>query len=566
MAGIKDILKNDPRGLVARAYGFSELAHKDQKRKSGEAYFMHPLAAAEILHAWHLDDTTIAAGLLHDTVEDTGASLDQIRKEFGEDVAFLVDGVTKLGHIKYRGAAMKVENLRKMVLALSKDLRVVFIKLADRLHNMRTLDALPPAKQKRIALETDEIYAPLAYRLGMQNLAGELHDLAFPYLYPEEDRWLKKSVEEQYEKRLAYLEQIKPELERILKAHEVTPRTIDFRAKRYSSLYHKLLSHEMNIEKIHDLVAMRVILDTVPECYAALGAIHQAWPPLPGRIKDYIAMPKPNSYRSLHTTVIGPGEKVIEIQIRTKEMHDANEHGIAAHWLYDQKKTGGETAPKNIARELQWVEQLKNWQETYRGAETNPEEFLQAMKIDFFKDRIFAITPRGDVIDLPKDATPIDFGYHIHSVIGDTAVGAKVNHQIVPLDHKLSSGDLVEIVTQKNKKPSEDWLIFVKTAAAREHIRAALRTKKNTLSAQRVPTKMELKITVQNRLGLLKDISEIIARSHINILGVNSTTHPGGHFGVMKIQCGIADREKIEKLILKIKKLKEVREIGFKLI
>src|SRR6266481_5613394 len=470
MAGIKDILKNDPRGLVARAYGFSELAHKDQKRKSGEAYFMHPLAAAEILHAWHLDDTTIAAGLLHDTVEDTGASLDQIRKEFGEDVAFLVDGVTKLGHIKYRGAAMKVENLRKMVLALSKDLRVVFIKLADRLHNMRTLDALPPAKQKRIALETDEIYAPLAYRLGMQNLAGELHDLAFPYLYPEEDRWLKKSVEEQYEKRLAYLEQIKPELERILKAHEVTPRTIDFRAKRYSSLYHKLLSHEMNIEKIHDLVAMRVILDTVPECYAALGAIHQAWPPLPGRIKDYIAMPKPNSYRSLHTTVIGPGEKVIAIQIRTKEMHDANEHGIAAHWLYDQKKTGGETAPKNIARELQWVEQLKNWQETYRGAETNPEEFLQAMKIDFFKDRIFAITPRGDVIDLPKDATPIDFGYHIHSVIGDTAVGAKVNHQIVPLDHKLSSGDLVEIVTQKNKKPSEDWLIFVKTAAAREHI------------------------------------------------------------------------------------------------
>src|SRR3989344_721323 len=311
---LKEFMRKDPRGLIARAFAFSEKAHGGQKRKTGDPYFTHVVATANILAEWHMDEATIAAGLLHDVVEDTGLALEAVQREFGEEVAFLVDGVTKLGRIKYRGAEGKVENLRNMILSLSQDLRVVFIKLADRLHNMRTLSALPPAKQKRIAMETDEIYSTLAYRLGMQNLAGELRDLAFPYIHPQEYRWLREISKEQYEARLAYLEKIRPAVHVLLEKHNIRPLTIDFRAKRYSSLYHKLIRHTMDIGKVYDLVAMRVIVETIPECYAVLGVIHEQWPPLPGRIKDYIAMPKPNSYRSLHTTVIGPEEKIIEFQ------------------------------------------------------------------------------------------------------------------------------------------------------------------------------------------------------------------------------------------------------------
>ena len=304
---IKELIKKDPQGVIARAFAFAEKTHHGQTRKSGEPYFGHPLAAAETLASWHMDDATIAAGLLHDTVEDTGIPIETIKKEFGAEVAFLVNGVTKLGHFKYRGessraAASKAENLRKMVVALSEDLRVVFIKLADRLHNMKTLGALPIAKQKRIALETDEIYAPLAYRLGMYNLSGELQDLAFPYLSPKEYEWLLANTKEQYEKRLAYLEKFKPDVLRVLREHGIAPVEIEVRAKRYSSLYKKLLRHNMDMGRVYDLVAMRIIVATVPECYAALGVIHEAWPPVPRRIKDYIAMPKPNGYRSLHTT------------------------------------------------------------------------------------------------------------------------------------------------------------------------------------------------------------------------------------------------------------------------
>ena len=338
---IKEMVKQGPQGLVARAYAFAEKAHRGQARKSGEPYFGHPLATAETLADWHMDDATIAAGLLHDTVEDTGVPLEIVQKEFGGDVAFLVNGVTKLGHLKYRGdekdSKNQAENLRKMIVALSEDLRVVFIKLADRLHNMGTLTALPPAKQKRVALETDEIYAPLAYRLGMYNLSGELQDLAFPYLYPKEYEWLIKNTKEQYETRTIYLSKIKPEVLRVLREHDIRPLAVEVRAKRYSSLYKKLLRRNMDMGKIYDLVALRIIVATVPECYAALGVIHEAWPPVPRRIKDYVAMPKPNGYRSLHTTIIGPEEKTMEIQIRTKEMHDEDQYGVAAHWLYKEK-------------------------------------------------------------------------------------------------------------------------------------------------------------------------------------------------------------------------------------
>jgi GTP pyrophosphokinase len=475
---IREVAKQEPQSLIGHAFTFSEQAHKAQARKTGEPYFNHVLATAEILHEWKMDEATVAAGLLHDTVEDTGVPLETIKKEFGKDVAFLVDGVTKLGHLKYRGAESRAENFRKMILALSEDLRVIFIKLADRLHNMQTLAALPPEKQHRIAQETDEIYASLAYRLGMHDLSGELQDLAFPYLHPKEYAWLLATAKEQYSERLRYLEKVKPKVEALLKKHDLHPLAIEIRAKRYASLYKKLARRGMDITKIYDLAAMRVIMATVPECYAALGVLHEEWAPVQSRIKDYIHVPKPNGYRSLHTTVAGPDTMTIEIQIRTKEMHDENEYGVAAHWLYDKKRRGEIVSGKKLAHELTWVQQLKDWQEHF-GEDESPEAFLEAMKVNFFTDRIFAVTPKGDAIDLPVGATAIDFAYHIHSEIGNAAASAKVNGAQAPLDRALKSGDVVEIVTQKGKKPSEDWLLFAKTPMARDHIKTALRKKDN---------------------------------------------------------------------------------------
>lgn len=561
---VKELIKREPDGAIAKAYKFAETAHKSQKRKTGEPYFVHPLATADILHQWHLDEATIVAGLLHDTVEDTGVTLETLKKEFGEQVAFLVNGVTKLGHIKYRGAEAesKAENLRKMILAISEDLRVVFIKLADRLHNMRTLSALPPQKQKRIALETHEIYAPLAYRLGMQNLSGELQDLAFPYLYPEEYRWLKDKVSEAYGARMKYLEKLKPLIVKSLEDKGIHEMRIDFRAKRFSSLYKKLLRQNMDIENIFDLVAMRIIVKTTEECYAALGIIHNIYPPLPGRIKDYIAMPKPNGYRSLHTTVIGPDKKMVEFQIRTEEMHDEAEHGIAAHWIYKSHRGEAVSKQKKVAEEAKWVEQLRRWQEHHTGA--NPDDFLESLKVDFFKDRIFVITPRGEVLDLPVGSTPVDFAYAIHSDIGNACVGAKVNSQLVSLNHELHSGDFVEILTQKNKKPSEDWLVFVKTSGAKDKIRASLRKKEGALR-KTLPLKSEIRMVVTDRIGLIKDIAVVIARSHVNIEGL-TTSKPSGNFQVIKAVCDTADKSKIERLILKLKNIKEIREIGYRLL
>ena len=567
MTTLKEKIKSEPGGVISRAYRLAEKAHAGQKRKNNDPYFLHVKATAEILCGWRLDDASIAAGLLHDVVEDTSATLAEIESSFGEEIAFLVDGVTKLGRIKYRGVEGRVENLRKMIFALSQDLRVVFIKLADRLHNMRTLSALPPQKQKRIALETDEIYAPIAYRLGMQNLSGELHDLAFPYLHPGEFRWLKEHIREEYAEREKYLSRLKPVLEQALAKVSIKPQSIDFRAKRHSSLYHKLRRYEMDISKIYDLVAMRVIVADISECYAVLGIVHQIWPPLPGRIKDYIAMPKPNGYRSLHTTVIGPNDKFVEIQIRTQQMHEENENGIAAHWLYEQVKSGKAEprSARQMTEEVQWVQQLRRWQEKY--SDVSSGEFLDSMKVDFFRDRIFAITPEGDVIDLPKGATPVDFAYEIHTAIGNTCVGAKVNDQFVPLDRELQSGDLVLILTQKNKKPSEEWLKFVKTSMAREHIRAALREKHRALRAvSAAPSRVEFRMVIENRLGLLKDISGMIAQSHFNIESVNTLDQPSGNFPVLKVLCEGADKKKIEKLVLKLKKLREVKEISYELV
>jgi GTP pyrophosphokinase len=562
---LRDLFRKNPGGIVAKASAFAEKAHAGQMRKNGNPYFIHVAGTAEILSEWHMDDTTIAAGFLHDTVEDTGVPLGTIKAEFGDEVAFLVDGVTKLGHLKYRGASEKAENMRKMIVALSQDLRVVFIKLADRLNNMRTLDALPPVKQKRIALETNDIYAPLAYRLGMYSVSGELEDIAFSYLFPDEYRWLVSIARERYEERQQYLESIKPEVVTLLKNHDLKPITIDFRAKRYSSLYKKLMKHGMDIEKIHDLVAMRVITRTVPECYAVLGVIHEAWPPVPGRIKDYIALPKPNAYRSLHTTVIGPGEKIVEFQIRTKEMHEESEYGVAAHWLYKEQRKR-EIPGRELAKEIAWIGQLRRWQERVFGAEADPEKFIEAMKIDFFRDRIFAITPRGEVIDLPQGATPIDFAYHIHSEIGDSATGAKVNGTLVPLDHELTSGDMVEIVMQKGKKPSEDWLRFVKSPAARDHIRLALRGKNAFVEKFLKPTHCELKIVAEHHVGLVKDISTVIANNHMKILSFHTENPKGSTYAIYHAEVQSTDRAKIQKLVLKVKLVPGVKEVGHKLV
>ena len=475
----------------------------------------------------------------------------------------MVDGVTKLGRLKYRNKdEAQAENLRKMILALSRDLRVVLIKLADRLHNMKTLSAIPPQKQKRIALETSEIYAPLAYRLGMANLAGELEDLAFLYLRPQEFKWLEENVKEKYEEREKYLEKVKEIIEKALKENKIEPVKIDIRAKRYASLYKKLLRFDMNLEQIYDLAALRIILKTVEECYATLGIIHQLWPPLPGKIKDYIALPKPNGYRSLHTTVFCLDNKPTEFQIRTQEMHDEAENGIAAYWAYAQAKGTKEyreTKPIFAEKkELAWVQQLKEWQKGVAGS----EEFIQSLKIDFFKDRIFTITPKGEVIDLPAGSTPVDFAYAIHTEIGDQCIGAKVNNRIVSLEHQLQSGDMVEILIQKSKKPSEDWLKFVKTDLAKRRIKSA--TRQSSPLFKKEMSQTEFKIIAEDRVGLLKDITTAISGSHINItkVFVPQTTH----FPVLRIRCAVRDREKIEKLILKIKKIKGVKEVSYKLI
>jgi GTP diphosphokinase / guanosine-3',5'-bis(diphosphate) 3'-diphosphatase len=573
MTAVEALIKNKPESVVAHAYRVAKAAHAGQLRQDGTPYFSHVLGTAENLTKWQLDEASIAAGLLHDMLEDTPTTLEELKAQFGAEIAFLVDGVTKLKRLRYRDphANVAVENMRKLVFALSQDLRVILIKLADRLHNMRTLASLPKEKQKRIALETSEVYAPIAYRLGMQNLSGELQDLSFPYLFPKENKWLHDQVKEVYVERETYLKKSRPNVKKALHAHGIHPLAIDLRAKRYSSLYHKLVRHNMDITKIYDLVAMRIIVENVRDCYGALGAIHEMWPPLPGRIKDYIAMPKPNGYRSLHTTVIGPDQKFIEIQIRTHAMHEENENGVAAHWLYEQYKIPGmhqEKSPQNLTKELKWIQQLKRWQEKYQDSGTGEasEDFLEAMKVDFFKDRIFAITPHGDVMDLPAGSTPIDFAYHIHTEIGNTCVAAKVNDQFVSLNHELRSGDLVEILTQKNKKPSEDWLQFVKTGVAKEHIRAALREKDQRLTSRRGPSKVEFRMVIQNRLGLLRDISGVIARSHFHITSMNTTKQSSVKFPIIRIDCELEDVKKINRLILKLKTLKEVHEISYRIL
>lgn len=463
--------------LLQKAYVYAEGAHREQKRKSGEPYIQHCLWTAWHLAEMRLDSNTIAAGLLHDVVDDTPKTNEDIKKEFGKEIAKLVEGITKLGKIKYRGIERHVENLRKMFMAMAEDIRVILIKLADRLHNMQTLDILPPEKAYRIALETIDIFAPIAYRLGIWEMKGRLEDLAFPYIHPKEYQWLVNQVKDKYERRQKYLERVRPLILKELRTEGIEPIEILYRAKHYFSLFKKLQRYEMNLNKVYDLVALRIIVNTVEECYMVLGLVHKLWKPLPGRIKDYIALPKPNGYQSLHTTVFCEEGKITEIQIRTKKMNEEAERGIAAHWYYSEQK-GLKAYIKKIVtlppeKKFAWIQQLRDWQKELDSS--SPNEFLESLKIDFFKDRIFVFTPKGDVIDLPENATPVDFAYHIHTDIGDRTVAAKADGKIIALDQNLKNGQVIEIVTRKEKNVNRRWLNLAKTSLAKSKIKSSLR-------------------------------------------------------------------------------------------
>ena len=454
----------DPAGrdLVSRAYERAVVAHTGQRRLSGEDYVQHPLEVASILADLTLDGSTIAAALLHDTVEDTPLTLEEIRKEFGPDVAHLVEGVTKLSRISFRSAQqIQAENIRKMLLAMAEDIRVVLIKLADRLHNMRTLDPLPEIKRKRIAKETLDIYAPLAHRLGIGQIKWELEDLAFRHLEPEAYAEVVSRVARKRQERERLVSDLREilarELEKIDMKAEITGRP-----KHMYSIHQKMSREEKDFSQIYDLLAIRVLVDSVKDCYGVLGVVHSLWKPLPGRFKDFIAMPKSNGYQSLHTTVISHSGEPIEIQIRTFEMHRIAEFGVAAHWAYKE----GTEGPSD--QKLAWLRLLMEWQKEVVDAES----FVDAVRVDLFQDEVFVFSPRGDVYNLPAGSTPVDFAYRVHTEVGHRCLGAKVNGRMVPLDYELKNGEIVEILTSKAPHgPSRDWLSFVKSASARERIR-----------------------------------------------------------------------------------------------
>jgi GTP pyrophosphokinase len=450
--------------LVRKAYEFSEKAHIGQIRRSGEPYISHPLSVAGILAELKLDLDTIITGLLHDTVEDTSVTLEDIKKEFGESICLLVDGVTKISRMSFKNTHEKQgENIRKMIVAMGKDVRVILVKLCDRLHNMRTLHHMPYEKQSRIALETLEIYSPLASRLGINSLKIELEDLSFRYYRPDMYYELNQKIQKKQKERDNYIEEVKKMIASELQKSNVKKVDVQGRSKHLWSIYRKMESRGIDYEQVYDVLAFRVLVDTIPECYEVLGYVHALWKPIPGRFKDFIAMPKTNNYRSLHSTVIGPGGERIEIQIRTREMHLVAERGIAAHWRYKERGQITETT----AEQFEWMKDLVSWHQTVG----NSEEFLDTLKSDLFDTEIYVFTPKGDVKELPEGSSPIDFAYGIHTHVGNSCVGARVNGRIVPIKYQLQNGDTVEILTSKNQTPSKDWLNYCVTTKAKSKIR-----------------------------------------------------------------------------------------------
>ena len=497
--------------MIVKAYKFGDKAHEGQLRNSGEKFFIHPCHVAMILADLNMDTETIIAGLLHDVIEDTEVTYDEVVEEFSKEIADLVEGVTKLKKLKYKTKQEnQAENLRKMVLAMSKDIRVIIVKLSDRLHNMRTLEYMTDEKKKEKALETLEIYAPLAHRLGIYKIKWELEDLSLRFLKTQAYYDLVEKVSLKRKEREDYIQIIIDKLEKELNKMDIN-NEISGRPKSFYSIYKKM-SRGKDFEEIFDLTAIRILVDSIKDCYGVLGIVHTLWKPLPGRFKDFIAMPKPNMYQSLHTTVIGPEGEIFEVQIRTHEMHRTAEYGIAAHWKYKE----GSSKKDNFDDKLAWLRQLLEWQNDLK----DPKDFMETLKIDFFTDEVFIFTPNGDVINLSEGSTPIDFAYRIHTDVGNSCVGAKVNGRIVPLNYKLKNGNIVEIITSVNSKPSRDWLDIVKSTRAKSKIRQWFKLKNRDENIIRGKEDLESEL---NRLNyepkeILKDewLEEIAERTSIN--------------------------------------------------
>ncbi len=512
------VRKHHPKAdtsLLEKAYQFSKDLHKDQKRSSGEPFINHPLEVAKILAGLQLDPITIATGILHDTVEDTVTTLDEITKNFGPEIASLVDGLTKISKITFQTSEEKqAENFRKMILAMAKDLRVILVKLADRLHNMRTLEYLKPEKQVRIAQETLDIYGPLANRLGLSSMKRELEDLALRYTKPEIYYKLVAQVAKKMKEREQYTTDVMSLLQSSLEQHGYKDIDVSGRPKHFYSIHKKMEKRNLTYDQVFDITGFRILVNTVEQCYGVLGLIHSLWTPVPGRFKDYIAIPKANFYQSLHTTVVGPGGEKIEVQIRTKEMHDTAERGIAAHWAY---KEGG-VSPGDKER-FDWLNRLVEWNRDL----SDPNEFLETVKLDLFAEDVYVFTPKGQVMEFPKDSTPLDFAYAVHTDLGHHCIGAKVNSRIVPLKHKLKSGDTIEILTSPNQRPNKDWLKIVRTSRAKNKIRQFIKIEEHERSKQMGETLLERELKRKDLKvkNLIKDGSLAKAAESFSIKSVD---------------------------------------------